>query len=194
MKSVSTAYIEHTNWRKQLLNFLLTSRNAPHCATNLSPASVMFWRKTSFTISSINATLGNYNQRLRETQEKAKIKHKEYFHQQNNSVEHNINVRDTVIIKQLKQNKLSPTYEPTQYHVTAKNHNMTTATDSTGQHTKTRNVSHFHSIPPIKFEPQIDTDNEADITKELPAQTQTFRRRYPVRNWKLIVRYDGQYL
>ena len=193
MKAVRTAYLERTEWKKQLQNFLFTYRNTPHCTTNLAPATVMFQRDTSFTIPSLKSRFENYNQTAREKQKEAKAKRKEYYDQRNNAVDHNIEIGDTVIVKQPKQNKLSPTYEPKQYHVTAKNHNMITATDPFDQHTKTRNVSHFHPIPPIKFEHQLSDDDETEVAENEPVHTQTFKRRYPVRERRPVNRYDGQY-
>ena len=198
MKAVRSAYFERTNWRKQLQNFLFTYRNTPHCTTKLSPAQVMFQRETSFTIPSMKKRLEErtINQQARETQEQAKQQRKTYFDNRTNAKDHNIKVGDTVLLKQQKRNKLSTAYEPKQYKVTATNHNMITATDSSGQYTRTRNVSHFRPTPPLHFK-QEEQDPEEITEERTPDITQTppvnRTRRYPIRDRKPVNRYDGQY-
>ena len=136
------------------------------------------------------------NQQARETQEQAKQQRKTYFDNRTNAKDHNIKVGDTVLLKQRKQNKLSTAYEPKQYKVTATNHNMITATDSSGQYTRTRNVSHFRPTPPLHFKQEeqdpeeITEERTPDITQAPPVNP---ARRYPIRDRKPVNRYDGQY-
>ena len=73
---------------------------------------------------------------------------------------------------------------------------MITATDSSGQYTRTLNVSHFRPTPPLHFKQgeqdpmEIFEGQTSVIPKMQPA---TPARRYPVRNKKPVNRYDGQY-
>ena len=197
MKAVRSAYFERTNWRKQLQNFLFTYRNTPHCTTKLSPASVMFQRETSFTIPSMKRRLEERAiQKAWERQEEAKQQRKEYFDKRTNAQNPSISVGDTVLLKQRKRNKLSTSYEPRQYKVTATKHNMITATDSSGRYIRTRNVSHFRPTPPLQFK-QEDQDPEEVAEEQITdiplAQRTAPARRYPIRNRRPVDRYDGQY-
>ena len=195
MKAVRTAYFERTNWKKQLQNFLFTYRNAPHCTTKLSPASVMFQRETSFTIPSLKKKIEeNANRKAWERQEDAKHQRKEYHDAKTNAKDHNVNVGDTVILKQPKQNKLSTNYEPRQYKVTATNHNMITASDASGRFTRTRNVSHFRPTPELNFKREDEDEDVVDVPV-LPAEEGHVAptRRYPLRDRRPVDRYDNLY-
>lgn len=193
MKAVRTAYFERANWKKQLQNFLFTYRNAPHCTTKLSPASVMFQRETSFTIPSLKQKIEeNANRKAWERQEEAKRQRKEYYDKKMNAKDHNINVGDTVILKKRKQNKLSTNYEPRQYKVTATNHNMITASD--GQSTRTRNVSHFRPTHQLSFKREDPDEDVTDMpTTPVEDNQHTPTRRYPLRERRPVDRYDGLY-
>ena len=190
MKAVRTAYIEKRDWRKQLQNFLFTYRHAPHCTTKLPPATLMFQRNTNFTIPALNQAVDrDINIKARARQENAKLQRKEYHDKRTNAKDPNINIGDTVIVRQPKRNKLSPRFEPNRYQVIAKNNSMITATDQTSQRTKTRNVSHFRPIPPIQFQNPETDDNDHDVyipeelgeSHEVPEQQQPLRR-YPQRD------------
>ena len=192
MKAVRTAYFERTDWKKQLQNFLFTYRNAPHCTTKLSPSSVMFQRQTSFTIPSLKKKVEeNTNRKVWERQEDAKRQRKEYHDKKTNAKDHNVNVGDTVILKQQKHNKLSTNFEPRQYKVTATNHNMITATDSSGQFTRTRNVSHFRPTPPLNFKREEQEEDVVDVPEEEGRAAPA--RRYPLRDRRPVDRYGLYY-
>ena len=103
----------------------------------------MFQRQTSFTIPSLkNKVEENIKRKAWERQEDAKRQRTEYRDKKTNAKDHNVNVGDTVILKQQKHKKLSTNFEPRQYKVTATNQNMITATDSSGQFARSRKVSH----------------------------------------------------
>ena len=65
---------------------------------------------------------------------------------------------DYVLVRQDKQNKLTPNFNKTPYVVTHKTHSRVTARNSNG-HTITRNVSQFKQIPKPKAT-HVETDDE----------------------------------
>ena len=74
IKAVRTAYIEGTDCRKQVHNFLFSYRNASHCTTKIPPATLMFHRETSFAIPTVpQALYYNIKQQARKRQQKKLI-------------------------------------------------------------------------------------------------------------------------
>ena len=200
MKSVRSSYINRENWRKELQNFLFTYRHTPHCATKFPPSSLMFSRNTNFTIPSVNDSVEHdIHQKARERLEEAKLQRKEYHDKRTNAKDRDINIGDTVIIKQRKTNKLSPTFEPCQYKVTARKNTMVTARDENGNE-KTRNVSHYHKTPPIQFEQKeqdeetLDPPEQHEVEAPYQPPEQPARRRNPPRERRPVEfwRYDRQ--
>ena len=74
-----------------------------------------------------------------------------------------IQVRDTVLVKQPKRGKLSTPYHPIPLTVTSKNHSMLTAEG--GDRKVTRNSSHFKKF--FSDEPASSSLSDADLPKPL---------------------------
>ena len=194
MKSVRAAYINRNNWKKELQNFLFSYRSTPHCSTKLPPSTLMFRRHTNFTIPAANTPVEeNIHQQARERLEESKLQRKEYHDKRTNAKDRDIHIGDNVIVKQRKSNKLSPTFEPRQYEVVAKNNNMITARDTNGNE-KTRNISHYHKIPPIQFNENEEQEPPDVPDQEVAQRTQPERRRNPPRERRPVQfwRYNMQ--
>ena len=102
-----------------------------------------------------------------------------------------IGIGDTVLVKQLKQNKLSTNLNPEPYTVVAKKGTMITACKQRKDHTITRKISHF-----TKFPTQKESENDSDIDEDNPvmlnrpeAQAGAVIPRYPIRERKNPRRY-----
>ena len=155
MKSIRAAHTAHKNWRTELTTFLRTYRCTPHTSTLFSPFKLMFQRDPKTKIPEIttqqphsvvqqdNKLLSNV--RINDTNAKSKMKY--YADLKNNAKSTNINVGDSVLVKQQKQNKLSSAFNPTPMVVTAKNHSMITAQCPSNNTTQiTRNCCRFKKL------------------------------------------------
>lgn len=174
MKAIRTAYLEKQDWKKRLQNFLFSYRNTPHCTTGISPSTMMFNRITNFTIPSMPQQINNnIAEEARQKQQDSKIQRKAYHDNRSHAKEPNINIGDTVLIKQRKQNKLTPQFEPQPYIVTEKNETMITAKSPYNQEEKTRNASHMKSIPSnIKFNAMPETEDDEDLGQQYKPEHQ----------------------
>eukprot|EP00795_Rhopilema_esculentum_P003861 gene3861-15158_t len=78
-----------------------------------------------------------------------------------------IDIGDTVLVKQPKQNKLSTNFNPDPYIVIEKKGKMLTAYNEGKDHTITRNISHFKRFP-IQKETEIDSDIDDEDIMDMP--------------------------
>ena len=77
------------------------------------------------------------------------------------AVPHTFRVGDSVLVKQPKQNKLTPAYEPKPLTITAVKGSMITASRP-GRNPITRNRSFFKKIPPQNIVAHGDVDYSED--------------------------------
>eukprot|EP00795_Rhopilema_esculentum_P007975 gene7975-13874_t len=103
-----------------------------------------------------------------------------------------IDIGDTVLVKQPKQNKLSTNFNPDPYIVIEKKGTMLTAYNEGKDHTITRNISHFKRFP-IQKETEIDSDIDDEDIMDMPnrpnVQAEVLIPRYPVRERRNARRY-----
>ena len=99
--------------------------------------------------------------------------------------EGNIEIGDTVLIKQKKVNKFSTRFNPTLYQVIRRKGTMLTAKSVHG-HYITRNISFFKKVS-IAYDGNDDDDND-DICNQTHERTFP-ERRYPRRERRQIDRY-----
>ena len=86
---------------------------------------------------------------------------KQYADNRRNANTSDIKVGDQILVRQSRQNKLTPRFNTTRYTVTERNKSRVTARNWNG-HTITRNVSHFK---PISMQHEMDTDTDDDERK-----------------------------
>ena len=73
---------------------------------------------------------------------RAKLHHKEYVVRTQGAKHSDIEEGDKVLLKQTRENKLSPNYEPEPYIVTRKDGNAVILQDTSGNN-KMRNIAHM---------------------------------------------------
>ena len=121
-KVVQTSQVEHTNWRQQLHRFLRAYRASPHRSTGFSPASVMFnGRKYKTRLPTKKLHHNAFQEEMILQDEKAKNTMKKAEENKCYVKESKIAVGDTVLVKQIKQNKTTPAYDPQPYKVIKRN-------------------------------------------------------------------------
>lgn len=108
---------------------------------------------------------------------KNKIKAKEYADQTRHTKPNNLQIGDTVICKQRKQNKLTPKYDPVPYQVTKKNGTKITAERESN--VIQRNASFFKKInfAVNTFKKKSNAEDTIHEYEELICQ-QNFTRRF----------------
>ena len=87
------------------------------------------------------ATEAYWQQQLKERDARAKLRQKEYADKTRTAKYSNIKAGDKVLLKQTRENKLSPNYEPDPCVVTHKDGNVVVLQDANGNN-KMRNIAH----------------------------------------------------
>ena len=148
LKKVTTAQVEHTPWQQQLWPFLRNYRATPHTTTGKAPAEVLYGRNIKTQLPQFDMPDAQSHPiqdqiiRSKDTQEKTNMKR--YADKQRHTTHSQIDVGDTVLVKNQTKGKLQPVYIPQPYTVIIRNGSMVTATRE--GHQITRNVSHFKKI------------------------------------------------
>ncbi len=112
-----------------------------------------------------------------------------------------MNIGDTVLVRQRKENKLTPKYNPQPYKVTARKGARVTVCRN--GHYITRNVVYFKKIPEndkyfmdmdYDYDGNLDLDydgNDHDGNIQEEEEPQRLPQRYPVRERRPIDRYGN---
>ena len=165
MKTFGKVLRTTTSWRQQMYQFLRNYRATPHCTTGVAPATALFGRPIRIKLpcpiavpcdTDFNPTL------MRERDTYQKLKMKSHAECKRSIRDSDIQVGDTVLVKQPKRGKLSTPYHPIPLTVTSKNHSMLTAEG--GDRKVTRNSSHFKKF--ISDEPASSL-SDADLPNPL---------------------------
>ena len=110
-KVVQSATLEKKNWKQEIYNFLRNYRATPHASTDKSPADLMFpGRNYRTRIPDIKKN--DHDEEMRKKDKEVKNKMKEYADNNRNVKVSTLNIDDTVLVKQTKQNKLTPPFNP----------------------------------------------------------------------------------
>ncbi len=171
-KCVQTAVVEGKNWKHELYKFLRQYRATPHTTTNVSPSEALNGRKLKITLPEVSPTQARQHtlQEIRKTmaerdaEQKSKIK--AYADSKLGTKPSNIKPKDTVLVRQPKENKLTTPFNPEPLVVEEKKGSMVTA--SNGFKSITRNSSMFKIIPK---ELRAEGDRrEQEEPEDLPAE------------------------
>ena len=170
LKIVRIARLEARDWRKALQDFLFQYRVTPHTVTRISPAELLMGRKLRDKLPQVEfkkeqATEAYWQQQLRERDARAKLRQKEYADKTRAAKYSDIEAGDKVLLKQTRENKLSPNYEPDPYVVTHKDGNAVILQDANGNN-KMRNIAHTK-----KFIEPVTIGKEELDKQEQPVQT-----------------------
>ena len=116
------------------------------------------------------ATEAYWQQLLRERDTHAKLRQKEYADRTQGAKQSDIEEGDKVLLKQTRENKLSPNYEPEPYIVTRKDGNAVILQDTNGNN-KICNIAHMKKF----VDPGTIDKGEIDLQPHLaeqPVQTE----------------------
>lgn len=180
-KAVRTAIVERKSWRQEMWKFLRQYRATPHSSTKISPAEALFGRQLNTELPNM---FESKNEQVKETVQKndkiAKDKMKCYADQRRKTKISDIQVGDTVLVRNAQPRKLESPYFPNLLRVITRKGDLVTATD--GNKTVTRNISKFKKLPEdVIFAPELENDNEVEdflnesediVDLEVPADIQ----------------------
>ena len=145
-KSIRIAHLEGKNWKQELYKFLRQYRATPHSTTKVSPSEALNSRKLKTTIPELPiSTPQDPSASIAQRDVLQKQKMKVYADLMAHAQEREIKPGEVVLMRQLKQNKLSTPYNSKPFIVEEKKGTMVTA--SNGSQTVTRNSSQFKVIP-----------------------------------------------
>ena len=168
-KALQTAVTEGKVWRQELYRFLLQYRTTPHSTTKVAPCELMFNRTVRGKLPSLEKKrVLNKHKEARENDIKSQSYNKEYADKRRNAKESTIEIGDTVLVKQTKQNKLTTRFNKTPYTVINRKGTKVTAENS--KHRITRNVSHFKRVNASVNRQPDSSDSDSDAEQDVRHQ------------------------
>jgi hypothetical protein len=162
-KVIRAAHIEQKEWKRDLYKFLLNYRAMPHTTTGVSPSDLLFNRKIKVKLQQM-VTPKDQDKHciLRQKDEQAKLKMKQYADTKRKAKTSTIEVGDTVLVCQRKESKFTSKFDQHPFKVVRKKGTMITAKRN-GKFI-TCNVSLFKKVhlEPHHFEETSDEDDDSD--------------------------------
>ena len=163
-KAIRTAVTEGQDWTRELNKFLRNNRATPHSATKISPSEAMFGKTIRTKLPEFTQYVKTETSKvMRENDDKAKQKMKQHAESRNRVKDKELDVGDTVLVKQRKMNKLTTPFESQPYQVTDVKGSMITA--GNGRKMITRNKSMFKPVP-IEFQEEEEKEPPEFIIQE----------------------------
>ncbi len=180
-KALTIANIERRPMQQELSKFLLSYRNSPHSTTGVPPSQLLFNRKIRGSLPQLNpgAKVIHKHKLAQEANQREKEKSRTYANRRRNVKSSNINIGDTVMVKETERRKLTPKFKIIPYIVIRKDGTKITAENE--HHTITRNSSFFKKIPNRKYEDIDDDDDEYKIVRNMEKNGDIVRRSTRIR-------------
>ena len=148
-KAIRTAHVEGKDWRTDMFTFLLNYRATPHAMTGASPALLHLGREIRTKVPQVEPQLsGAVSAALQSAKVKdqqAKQRMKAYVDKRNRASASDIASGDKVLLKQVRQNKLSTLYDPHPFTVLERKGPSLILQRGDGRMFM-RNVSHVHKL------------------------------------------------
>ena len=162
MKTIRAARVEHRNWKQDLHRFLRQYRETMHNSTGFSPYELLFNRKPSTKLPSCGKEKNDMiSQAAKAKDMETKKKQKKYADKRNNAKENQIQVGDTVLVRNdQKKDKWSTNFRNQPYEVISRKGNMVTS--QSADHVVTRNVSRYKQVPNSIRNSSSDRDDNPD--------------------------------
>nr|CAI5846927.1 unnamed protein product [Callosobruchus analis] len=145
LKRLKISQATNTNWKQELTDYLIMYNSTPHATTGRTPSELFFRRQFRDKIPSLEIqTQSPIGDDVKEKDKIEKEKGKQYSDRKRNAKESDIQIGDKVYVKNtIKNNKVTPTFNPTPHEVISKKNGDTLLKDNqTGQEYR-RNVIHL---------------------------------------------------
>ena len=139
--------IQNRPWKQELSRFLLQYRTTPHSCTGVPPSELLFNRTVRGTLPILcKKIIVNRHNEAREKERKRQEYNKSYINNRRGTKKSDIMVGDYVLVRQPRQNKLTPFFNQKPYLVVHRSKTVVKVRTKDGDEIK-RNVSHFKKIP-----------------------------------------------
>lgn len=168
MKAIRIAHMQGLSYKRELHNFLQAYRVTPHTTTQQTPFRLLFGRDPATKLPRVPAQSTSDDSLTRNTDTAKKAKAKRYADSRKLPVDE-LEIGDTVIVRQPYTNKLSTRYDPTPLTVTDIKGTMITAVKPNGS-TVTRNISHYKRISSGYHDSHSDEDDDIFSGPEFDSQ------------------------
>ena len=194
MKTFGKVLRTTSNWKQPMYQFLRNYRATLHCTTGVASATALFGRPIRIKLPCHDAVPCESNLRpalMREHDAHQKLKMKTLAESRRPIKDSDIQVGDTVLVKQPKTGKFSTPYHPVPLKVTNKNHSMLTAEG--GDRSVTRNSPHFKKLHQDHADPvsvdinssavlvSVDTNSSADPVPVDTSSSASAQAEFPLR-------------
>ena len=168
MKAIRAAHVEQRSWKQELYTFLRQYRATPHCTTGVSPSEALNQRQMRVTLPQLpqQAQTSESDTQLRHRDAANKAKAKAYSDRRRHAKQSDLQVGDTVLVRQPRRNKLSTPYDARPLEIITRSGSMITA--QRGDYTITRNASFFKRFDASPTTEATDDYNEFDDTARVP--------------------------
>ncbi|CAB4040783.1 uncharacterized protein K02A2.6-like [Paramuricea clavata] len=164
-EALQAATREGISLRDASQRFLQMYRSTPHSATGVSPHAALHGGREMRTVLPLMTPTDHVMDRIRDQRYKAKMR--------NRLRPHKLRVGDSVIVKQTKVSKLTPTFNPTPLRITEVQGSRITAREINGTWIITRDASYFRKIA---SDTRADNEDDQETPDESTEKGQRPRR------------------
>ncbi|XP_043471001.1 uncharacterized protein K02A2.6-like [Leptopilina heterotoma] len=147
-KRLKISQSERSNWKDDLLKYLMMYTSTPHSVTGKTPSELFYKRQFRDKLPSVlDVENAETNSEVRDKDFEMKMKGKESKDKKRKAKESDINIGEKVYVKNIiKQNKLTTDFNPAIHTVTRKEKsNVEGMNDETGQSYR-RNIVHLKKV------------------------------------------------
>lgn len=142
-RRIKISTIQESDWKSDLLEYILMYHSTPQETTGISPGRMMFGRELRNKIPSIHKNQSLFLEESRDRDMMLKEKNRIRADSTRRATPHTIQVGDTVIMKNLKQGSLQPTFTSEEFMVTEIKGGEITVRSADSGKTYKRNSTHF---------------------------------------------------
>ena len=172
LKRIQIAHAEGVNWRLELRKYLASYRGLEHPTTGRSPAELLFGRKIRGKLPEL-ASDHRQDTEVRDRDWQQKAKAKMYADTRRGARYSDVNLGDSVLVREDRANKLTTTFNPTPHTVISKQGNSLVVENPAGA-TYSRSTAHVKrymsgAMPPAPPTPDEDvgtTPEQQPITDQ----------------------------
>ncbi len=164
-EALQAATLEGKSLRDASQRFLQMYRSTPQSATGVSPHAALHGGREMRTVLPLMTPTDHVIDRIRDQRHKAKMR--------NGLRPHKLRVGDSVIVKQTKVNKLTPTFNPTPLRITEVQGSRITAREINGTWTITWDASYLRKIA---SDTRADNEGDQDASDESDGETENENR------------------
>ena len=172
-KHIKASTAANRNWKAELPVFLRQYRGTPHSSSGVSPFEALTNRKMNIGLPSPPHDVEHFpvpvSVKVSRNHMSTRQRMSSYANQKRHTKPSDLQPGDHVLVKQKRENKLTPPFSPKPFIVTTKHGSMITAHRKNGT-SIVRNSSHFRKlsgIPPRTME-DTDEDEPSDSDSKFP--------------------------